>query len=101
MREASSFPAYRKARTRTLIQLGGLLEKTGMVETFGISLGSDLQKDLYHQASVAALTGALLLLKDTLEKEPISFSLLIQKGKEHLAQKHLSQGLKEEETRKT
>lgn len=35
----------RRARTRTLIQLGGLLHKCGLIEKFGIELGEDLQVD--------------------------------------------------------
>ena len=35
----------RKARTRTLIQLGGLVHKCGLTEKFGIELGEDLQGD--------------------------------------------------------
>lgn len=37
--------AQRKARTRTLIQLGGLVHKVGLTEKFGIVLGEDLQVD--------------------------------------------------------
>ena len=36
--------AIRKSRTRTLIQIGGLAEKAGLLEVFGIILGEDLQK---------------------------------------------------------
>lgn len=35
----------RKARTRTLIQLGGLVHKVGLSEEFRIALGEDLQMD--------------------------------------------------------
>lgn len=35
----------RKARTRTLIQLGGLLVKSGWVEQLGIPLGVDLENN--------------------------------------------------------
>ena len=33
----------KKARTRTLIQLGGILVKSGLVDYLGIPLGVDLQ----------------------------------------------------------
>lgn len=61
----------RKARTRTLIQAGGLIEKSGLFETLGIQLGDDLQKnpDLYD--SNAALLGGLMELNQQL-KEPYS-----------------------------
>ena len=50
---------FRKARTRTLIQLGGLVEKSGILEPLNIILGDDLQKDYEHQESTAILVGAL------------------------------------------
>ncbi len=50
---------FRKARTRTLIQLGGLVEKSGLLEPLNIMLGDDLQKDYEHLDSTAILTGAL------------------------------------------
>lgn len=40
-----SSKSLRKARTRTLIQLGGLIHKCGLTEKFGIELGEDLQVD--------------------------------------------------------
>lgn len=33
----------RQSRTRTLIQLGGILQKSGLLETFHIQTGEDLQ----------------------------------------------------------
>jgi hypothetical protein len=50
---------FRKARTRTLIQLGGLVDKSGLLESLNITLGDDLQKDYEHLESSAILTGAL------------------------------------------
>jgi len=49
----------RKARTRTLIQLGGLLEKAGYPALFGIKLGEDLQIDRAAFLKACALYGAL------------------------------------------
>jgi hypothetical protein len=54
---------FRKARTRTLIQLGGLVEKSGLLEPLNIMLGDDLQKDYEHLTSAAILTGALSELR--------------------------------------
>ena len=48
---------FRKARTRTLIQLGGLVEKSGLLEPLNITLGDDLQKDYEHLENTAILTG--------------------------------------------
>lgn len=54
---------FRRARTRTLIQLGGLVEKSGILEPLNITLGDDLQKEYEHQESAAVLTGALSELR--------------------------------------
>lgn len=49
----------RRARTRTLIQLGGLVEKSGLVEVLGIEMGQDLQKDPNLFSKVAILSAVL------------------------------------------
>lgn len=49
----------RAARTRTLIQLGGLLVKSKIIEHFGIELGSDLQQDEAQKKKAYALLGLL------------------------------------------
>jgi hypothetical protein len=49
----------RSARTRTLIQLGGLLVKSGLVEKLGIELGTDLQQNSTHKNKAYALLGLL------------------------------------------
>lgn len=49
---------FRKARTRTLIQLGGLVEKSGLLDPLNITLGDDLQKDYDCLESAATLLGA-------------------------------------------
>ncbi len=74
--------SLRKARTRTLIQLGGLIEKAGLMEEFNLELGSDLQKDLGCKEEVYALFGALLELKSLLkESQEYSHNYLALKGK--------------------
>ena len=49
----------RRARTRTLIQLGGLVEKSGVLDILGITMGQDLQKDPTLFNKVAILSAAL------------------------------------------
>lgn len=49
----------RRARTRTLIQLGGLVEKSGLMEVLGIEIGQDLQKDPNLFSKVAILSAVL------------------------------------------
>ena len=74
---------FRKARTRTLIQLGGLVEKSGILEPLNISLGDDLQKDYEHLESTAILTGALLELRGRFygEEAPAQKMIWCERGK--------------------
>ena len=71
---------YRKARTRTLIQLGGLIEKSGLLESFDISIGDNLQTDLEKKDQVFALLGGLLELNNMMTQGEYPFALLSQKG---------------------
>jgi hypothetical protein len=59
--------SLRKAHTRTKIQLGGLLAKTGILERFSINIGDDLQDDAENQDNAAALVGCI---KDLLTQLP-------------------------------
>ncbi|MDR3179627.1 MAG: conjugal transfer protein TraD [Holosporaceae bacterium] len=52
----------RKARTRTLIQMGGLLEITPLPSICNINLGDDLQLD--HPEKSATLLGLLLHISE-------------------------------------
>jgi len=72
--------SMRKERTRTLIQLGGLMDKAGLLENFDIALGRDLQKDAELKTPVSALMGALLELKQIMTQDALPFSLLAEKG---------------------
>ncbi len=74
--------ALRKARTKTLIQAGGLLEKAGLLEEFSIELGTDLQRDIECKNQVHALFGALLELRSLIkETDEYSHNYLALKGK--------------------
>ena len=77
----------RKARTRTLIQLGGLIEKTGLLGHLDLASGDDLQKDPNTYESVATLMGALAELSESLSANDAPQRLLWrEKGKAILAQ---------------
>lgn len=56
MRQQSK--SARKARTRTLIQLGGLVQRSGLMAVFGIEPGDDLQ-DYEHIHKARQLLGLL------------------------------------------
>lgn len=75
---------FRKARTRTLIQLGGLVEKAGLFETLGLIPGADLQKDDAMQPIALGLLGALLELKSSVKNDEASMTLWKLKAQEFL-----------------
>lgn len=76
--------SFRRARTRTLIQLGGLIEKAGLLQDFGIELGTDLQKDAEMQRPVAALFYGLLELRSIVRADDFSLALWALKGQKAL-----------------
>lgn len=73
----------RKQRTRTLIQLGGLLSKTKFLQLFQIEIGDDLQTQTQQDNKALMLFG---LLKDLSQQLP---DTLTQDQKELLKQKGL------------
>ncbi len=90
--------SLRRARTRSLIQLGGLIEKSGLMDHFGLALGSDMQKDLETKYPVAAFMGALLELKQHLIQSEIPFSLLAEQGMKFLSTNDNTQNNDERKT---
>ena len=56
----------RKLRTRTLIQCGGLLSLSGLLEQCGITEGEDLQQDLGAYEKAATLLGVLMNASEAL-----------------------------------
>jgi hypothetical protein len=81
----------RKARTRTLIQLGGLMEKAGLLECVELEAGQDLQKDPETFEGVATLMGSLLSLKEMFEGEDASVHTMLWavRGKQALAKNNI------------
>jgi len=59
MRQEKRNISERKARTRTLIQCGGLVSLSGLVDLCGIIEGEDLQQDLEAYEKAATLLGIL------------------------------------------
>jgi len=58
-------PTAKKARTRTLIEVGSLCDNAGVLKSFGIILGKDLQKDPEMQEPAAALFKEFVRLSET------------------------------------
>lgn len=72
--------AFRKARTRSLIMLGALVEKSGLLTTFEISLGTDLQKDPDVKFQVAALYKGLTVLNEMAVSDDVHLPLWSNQG---------------------
>ena len=75
----------RRAQTRTKIQLGGLVQKAGLLEPLGIHPGDDLQKDEQIFDEVATLMGAFCDLSQLLQKDEAQKLLWRERGKKALA----------------
>jgi len=86
-RKGNNSRAQRKARTRTLIQLGGLIEKAGLLDFVELETGQDLQKDPATFEDAATLMGALLSLKESFQDEEADAQKILweARGKQELA----------------
>lgn len=71
---------FRKARTRTLIQGGGLLEKAELFALFDIQLGQDLQMDEDVKENALVLLGALASLANDIRRGDYSRDLWKERG---------------------
>ena len=81
----------RRAKTRSLIQLGGLLESAGTLDVFGIPLGVDLQKDAVVKNNIAALFKGLLELNKIATSKEVDLNLWALQGLETFKLKGLSE----------
>jgi hypothetical protein len=70
----------RRARTKQFIQLGALVGKAGLLETFGITVGSDLQKDPETQRPISALFKGLLELNEMANSEDVHMQFYAEQG---------------------
>lgn len=71
---------FRRARTRSLIQLGALMEKAGLLETFDITLGLDLQRDPHVKEQMGALFKGFLVLNELARSDDVYLPLWSQQG---------------------
>ena len=62
----------RAAHTRTLIQLGGLVVKSGLAETLDIEKGADLQQDTSQKESALAMLGVFVSVNERLKESAVS-----------------------------
>ena len=87
----TSSASQRRARTRSLIQLGGLLESAGTLDVFGIPLGVDLQKDQSVKNNISALFKGLLELNKIATSKEVDLNLWALQGLETFKLKSLSE----------
>jgi hypothetical protein len=81
----------RRARTRSLIQLGGLLEPAKTLEVFNIPLGTDLQTDPSIKNNIAALFKSFLIINEMITSKELDLNVLALQGLEAFKQKGLSE----------
>lgn len=74
----------RKARTRSLVQLGALVSTAGLIKTFDITLGKDLQRDPEMRDQIAALFKGFLVLNEMVESGEAHLPLWTKQGLEEL-----------------
>lgn len=73
----------RQSRTRTLIQLGGILQKSGLLEAFQIQTGEDLQ-DYESRQKASHLLGFLVNSLENFDESESSISEHIKIGERML-----------------
>lgn len=82
--EISSHELRRK-RTHSLVQLGLLLGQSGLLETFGVVLGKDLQRDPDQKREISSLFNGLVMLNQmAIEGEVFHEGLWVQRGLQKL-----------------
>jgi len=79
-RETKKENDYRRSRTRTLIQLGGMVSLSGLASLIDIQEGDDLQFDIESKDKAAILLGGLSELVMMLESYPELKEKWLQKG---------------------
>ena len=87
----TSSSAQRRARTRSLVQLGGLLEHAGILDVFNIQLGIDIQTDLSVKNNIAALFKSLLIINEMITSHELNLNVLALQGLEAFKTKGLSE----------
>lgn len=80
--------SLRKQETRTKIQLGGLVIKSGLTEELGIIPGEDLQMNLEKREATEILLGLLVEATERLHQTPA-----LQKSWQTLGQTWFSKDL--------
>ncbi len=59
-----TYHGTRRARVKSLVQIGSLVEKAGLLKTFDLPVGRDFQKDEELKLQIASLYKGFLILND-------------------------------------
>lgn len=76
----------RRARVKSLIQVGSLVEKAGLLKTFDLPVGRDFQKDGELKMQISALYKGLLVLNEMVVSGEVHVPLWGHQGLAALAQ---------------
>jgi hypothetical protein len=87
----------RMQRTRTLIQVGGLVSLSGLIERFGIALGDDLQLDIDAKEQSKVIMGVLMSVMEQLPRHLSENELqrLSKKGERALTTRAIQKDINE------
>jgi hypothetical protein len=87
----------RMQRTRTLIQVGGLVSLSGLLERFGIALGDDLQLDIDAKEQSKVIMGVLMSVMEQLPRHLSENELqrLSKKGERALTTRAIQKDINE------
>ena len=75
----------RRARTRSIIQIGALADKASLLETFGLPLGEDFQKAPHLKHQIASLYWGFTVLEEMVRREEVDLRLWAERGLAALA----------------
>ena len=81
LKKAKMNSNIRKSHTRTKIQLGGLIIKSGLADLLEINLGDDLQLDLDQRDKSYIILGILDEVTRQIQNDKSSMSYYLSKGK--------------------
>lgn len=76
----------RRARTRSLILVGALVEKSGLLKTFNLPVGRDFQRDGELKLQISALYKGLLVLDEMANSSDVNKQLWGYQGLAALAE---------------
>ncbi|OJW49634.1 MAG: hypothetical protein BGO67_03770 [Alphaproteobacteria bacterium 41-28] len=81
-----TYHGMRRARVKSLIQVGSLVEKSGLLKTFDLPVGRDFQKDGELKMQISALYKGFLVLNNIANSDEAHLQLWGHQGLAALAE---------------